>query len=262
MSQSTDGAGNVTAEAAPVTPPRRAPWGIWLSLAWIVLGEEILRKAEGALVRATPLGALTKSDPFWRALEIIAAWSVPFITIIVAVRLTRWPLAEYLAWIRPRAKHVAFGIAVVLGWSLAQHGLAYLLTGSAQFSVEEYRAALAAGTTSWNYVMHWWPAIILAPIVEETMDRGFLWRGVASSRLGTVGALLVTSFVFAAGHYNYYFADGQIYLGTLGFYVIAGLIFGWIRWFSGSTIVTMIAHSFDNAWTLGLAAIVASALTP
>jgi membrane protease YdiL (CAAX protease family) len=95
-------------------------------------------------------------------------------------------------------------------------------------------------------VLHYWPAAIYAPFVEETIYRGFLWRGLAASRLGNPGAWLLTSMFFAASHTDYYIQDGGVVLAPLIGFVIAGLVFGVVRWCTGSTIATMITHSLSN----------------
>ena len=45
--------------------------------------------------------------------------------------------------------------------------------------------------------------VIFAPVYEEVMFRGFLWTGLASSRLGVWGASLISSLVFALIHLQY-----------------------------------------------------------
>ncbi len=139
-----------------------------------------------------------------------------------------------------------------------QNGLAYLATGHA-FDVAGYRASIAAGTSPWWYVLQWWPAIICAPIVEESAIRGFMWRGI-EYRTGRIAALLVTSIFFTALHYRYFldFDHEKFYVGTFGIYVIAGLMYGWLRWRSGNTTSTIIPHFFDNLY-IQLSPIIASA---
>jgi uncharacterized protein len=82
--------------------------------------------------------------------------------------------------------------------------------------------------------------------VEETTYRGFLWRGLASSRLGNAGAWLLTSLLFAAAHYDYYVVDGTIVLGPFIGEFVPGLVFGLVRWRGASTIASMIVHSASN----------------
>jgi membrane protease YdiL (CAAX protease family) len=218
-------------------------WGLWASLA-IVLAAEVSRSGLGSI------------NPLHGNLKTTVQWAWPLLVILAAVWLARVPLREYLAWLRPRAMPVVLGILAVLAVWAFWRGMTYLAATDPLAFIESYRAAVAHGTPAWWYVLGWWPAIIYAPVVEESLYRGFLWRGVANSRLGATGALWVTSLAFAAVHYDYYLVDGV--LNPIGFvsYVISGLIFGWVRWRSGSTIASMIVHSFNNVWVVGLNAIV------
>ena len=240
-------------------PSRPKPWGVLASIIWVTAAFEVFGRAVDYLFSLPVLHALEHGSTLWHAENLLIVWTIQLLVIIVAVWLARWPLAEYLGWVRPRAKDVAFGIGVVLIWSLAQNGLAYLATGHA-FDIAGYRAAVAAGTSPWWYVLQWWPAIICAPIVEESAIRGFMWRGI-EYRAGRVAALLVTSLFFTALHYRYFFdfKASQFYPGTFGIYVIAGLMYGWLRWRGGNTTVTIIPHVFDNLY-IQLSPVIASAL--
>jgi membrane protease YdiL (CAAX protease family) len=58
--------------------------------------------------------------------------------------------------------------------------------------------------------------------------------------------LLLTSAFFAAVHYHYYIQDGRFILSPFIGLFISGLLFGFVRWRSGSTIASMITHSLSN----------------
>lgn len=241
--------------AAPAEPLRKKPWGVLASIIWVLVTFEVLNRAFDTLFAFAPLHEFEQGSRVLHALNLAVVWGTELLVIVVAVRLVRWPVAEYLGWIRPRVKDVAFGIAIVLAWNLALTSMAYLTVGSA-FDVAGYRAAVAAGMSPWWYVLRWWPTFICSPIVEESAIRGFLWRGV-ENRAGRVAAFVLTSLVFAAIHYRYFVDHGQIYLGTLGTYIVGACIYGWVRWRSGGTTAPIIAHAFDNLY-IALMPVIAS----
>jgi membrane protease YdiL (CAAX protease family) len=260
MTESADTIG--PAAASSFEKPRPRPWGVIASIIWVVLAFEVFGSAIDYLFTSPPLQALGHDSAIGHAVELFAAWAVQLLVIVVAVLLARWPVAEYLGWVRPRAKDLAFGIAVVLAWSLAGNGIAYLVTGHA-FNIAGYRAAVAAGTSPWWYVLRWWPAIFCAPIVEESAIRGFMWRGI-EYRAGRLAAFLVTSFCFTAMHYRYFLGlNGNNNLVfsdiTFGSYVISGLIYGWLRWRGGNTTVTIVPHFVENLY-VSLSDVIAAAL--
>jgi membrane protease YdiL (CAAX protease family) len=49
----------------------------------------------------------------------------------------------------------------------------------------------------------WLAFIIVAPLSEELFFRGFLFKGIESSRLGAFGAAIITSLVWAILHIQY-----------------------------------------------------------
>jgi len=134
-----------------------------------------------------------------------------------SARLARCSFSNYFSWLRPSIAGIALAIGVFVGFEVVVRGLANLATGSLRenLPVESYQAMIAPGTWPWWFVLHYWPAAIYAPFVEETVYRGFLWRGLAASRLGNLGAWLLTSLFFGAIHYDYYIQDGAFVPGPL-----------------------------------------------
>jgi membrane protease YdiL (CAAX protease family) len=245
---------------APVTPPTdRRPWGVLASLGWYVLIFEVEGRAYEHLLNDTGLQAFLDRTYALHVLGVLAAWGINLLIILLAVRLTRIPVCDYLGWVRPRLRDVALGIAVPVAL-YAAISLLLVKGGAAAGAVQNYRAVIAAGTSPWWFVLQAWPALILAPFVEETFFRGFLWRGV-QYRFGNGIAFLVTTLLFAAMHYGYWMPGGIVDVGSVVQYLISGAILGWLRWQSGGIIVPMIAHSLLNAG-LKISPMVMSAVIP
>jgi uncharacterized protein len=103
------------------------------------------------------------------------------------------------------------------------------------FQLQSYTSAAAEG---------WLPAmligaILVAPAGEEIMFRGFLFRGWARSERSVWPAIVVISALWAGLHVQY------DWTGVLQIFVI-GLFLGWMRWRSGSTLLTFILHALFN----------------
>jgi membrane protease YdiL (CAAX protease family) len=203
-------------------------------------------------------------NPLQGALLTTSQWSIPLLVVVAAVLIARASLIDYLAWTGPRVAPVVLGIAAVAATTLFFIVTAAELAGFDPLGfVARYRAAIATGRSSWDYVFNFWPAIALAPIVEETVYRGFLWRSLAASRLGLAGTLLGTSLCSAAIHYKYFYGlSGHFNLFLLLSYFVSGLIYGWVRWRSESTIAAIIVSFFANIWVYGLNAMVIAPLVP
>jgi membrane protease YdiL (CAAX protease family) len=100
----------------------------------------------------------------------------------------------------------------------------------------------------------WFGMTVAAPIVEEMMFRGLMYRGLAESRIGVVGAMLISSVVFGLAHYPGFGWTRVIATG------VAGLFFAWLRWYYGNTSIGMVAHAVTN--TIGASILTAIILLP
>jgi membrane protease YdiL (CAAX protease family) len=80
---------------------------------------------------------------------------------------------------------------------------------------------------------------IAGPLMEELVFRGFLFRGWSQSFLGPIGAIFLTSAVWALNHTQYDWFGRTIIFAF-------GLVLGHLRWSSNSTWTTVVAHSACN----------------
>jgi hypothetical protein len=84
--------------------------------------------------------------------------------------------------------------------------------------------------------------VFLAPLQEELLFRGFFFRGFATS-LGMWPTIFITGGVWALTHAQYqWFFVGEIFA--------LGLVLGWLRGRSGSTILTITLHAMVNGLAL------------
>lgn len=81
--------------------------------------------------------------------------------------------------------------------------------------------------------------VVFAPVCEELLFRGFGYKGLAVSRLGPFGAIVIMSAVWTAIHVQYDWA-------VLAQVFISGIVLGVARWQSGSVWPPMAAHALIN----------------
>jgi len=85
--------------------------------------------------------------------------------------------------------------------------------------------------------------VVLAPVAEELLFRGLLFRVIARSPLKQAGAIAVTAALFAASHLQY---DRR----ALGLILLEGVCYGAIRASTGSTLLTMGIHAAANGYAV------------
>lgn len=102
-----------------------------------------------------------------------------------------------------------------------------------QFMVDVYK------TASFLPLL-WFTLVIVTPLAEEIFFRGFLYKGIESSRLGPAGAIILTSLVWSALHIQY-----DIY-GIIANIFMGGLLLGFARVKSNSIYPPIVMHILQN----------------
>jgi uncharacterized protein len=217
------------------------PWGFWSTIAWALAALAVAAVAAVGGVAWRNWARfdliLALQDAASLSLQIIVSNIALILMLAFAARLSGWPIARYLGLVTPRAHDVLHG-TIVVALSLGAFEILNLLLGRdsvTAFQTDSYRAAQAAGLLP----LMWVAFVVAAPVGEEIAFRGFLFRGWAASRLGASGAILLSALTFATLHAQYHWFE------TLQVFWI-GALFGWLRWRSGSTTLTILLHMATN----------------
>lgn len=239
------------AASVPEPRPPRARWGFWGTTGWAVLlllafilgqtavavGLVMLQGGGADLSAAEKL--LMRGD----ALALAAFGTFPpcFLVVWWAVRLARRSLTEYLALVLPSRRDALVGLAATVFFAVAVDVVTYL-TGRNLVPpavVDMYVASRDSGTLIYLLL----GIVIAAPLTEEMIFRGFLFRGWSQTRFGAVLATLLTAPLWASLHMQYdWFFMGHI--------VVIGFMLGWLRARSGSLLLTMGLHALLNGWAM------------
>jgi membrane protease YdiL (CAAX protease family) len=179
------------------------------------------------------------------AAAFLASTPIMIAYFALAVRLAGAPFAEYMALRWPNGRDILVGIGALLA-VLVVAGMGASLSGqeTPAFMTETFRTARDAGLLP----LYFFSFAVLAPVQEELLFRGFLYRGLSPS-LGPWPTIVLTSAVWSVVHLQYdWFYVGEIFL--------LGVVFGWLRMRSNSTTLTMLLHGAMN----GVAALSAGAM--
>jgi membrane protease YdiL (CAAX protease family) len=218
------------------------PWGRWstlgLSLIALFGGQGV---ALSALVwwygLSLPHWSDLMVDGVLVILSVYIATPVQTALLALMARPTGASAANYLGLTLPRKHDVIIGIVIVTILGAALDGASRLLGFNpvTQFQFDIYRSARIEGWLPWL----WLAIVVVGPIGEETLFRGFLFRGWHRSPHDAWVAIIVTALLWALSHaqYNLFFI-GQVF--------VFGLLLGWFRFKSGSTILTILLHGLLN----------------
>jgi membrane protease YdiL (CAAX protease family) len=226
----------------PVYP---CPWGPWATIGWTFLCVMVMAVLQIAAFIVV-LAARMAANQAVRFEELSAngdvlAWgtlaSTPAVVglVVCIVHLRRYPVRDYLALSRPEAKAGLIslaGLAVLLG---ASDFTSYLLGRPIvpPVMVEVYRTGWLPGLLV--------TLVLLAPLEEETLFRGFLYKGIAASRAGPVVAIIASAVTWALLHvqYDWY---GIVSVAAMGVYL------GVVRCKAGSVLLTILLHAIANGF--------------
>jgi uncharacterized protein len=218
------------------------PWGYVATFLWALLVFVLAQVAGVAALYWWFNGDLREvaAEPYSGdliALVTLVTNPIEIALLAIVAWIARWNPAEYLGLVLPGRRDITpalIGLVVlivggdVVLWLLGQEFVP-------PFQIIAYQTARAGG---------WLPAlaiatIVAAPVGEEIFFRGFLFRGWVRSARGAMIAIPIISIIFASLHvqYNLY---GMLQI------LIVGLFFGWLRWRSGSTLLTILCHSALN----------------
>ena len=124
-------------------------------------------------------------------------------------------------------------VVLVAAWDLLSRALGREITPG--FMGDVLKAAQAEGAL-WLLVIAF---CVAAPISEEFFARGFLYRGWSESFLRPAGAIILSSVAWTSLHLQYdWFFFGEVFS--------IGLLFGYLRYRTGSTWLTVVLHGLNN----------------
>ena len=220
----------------------RTPWGRWATLG---LGVAALFAGQFAALAAltayygASLGHLPNFSGDGVAVCLVIFVSTP-IEVALLLLFAQWrggSGAEYLGFTLPRRGDLVFGVAATVALIVAGNTLSWFLGRSfvTSFQLDIYRTASAAG---WLPLL-WLGVVVATPIGEEALFRGFLFRGWLRAPSDAWPVIVVTAALWAIIHVQY---DWYVISQVFAF----GLMLGWLRWASGSTLLTMLLHAMIN----------------
>lgn len=254
---------NLPSDATPLIPPLptsepsapRSPWGFWatVGLSLLAMGVMVGAQAAVAVVFAVVLAAQHQAkhgqpiptgelmttlvgNPLMLALAVLV--SVPAVLVVLwgMIRLRRGPtLVDYLG-LRGFPGRQFF----IWGASLAAVVLAGggLMSWLGDDSGSKFISALLTKGQSIPLLIV--ALVVGAPLVEEALFRGFMYRGMTTARWAPLGAILIPNVLWALLHVQYRWP-------TILVLFAMGLVLGAARHFSRSTMLPFTLHLLSNS---------------
>ena len=212
---------------------RTPQWGIGSAVmsivAAIVLG----------LAAAIPLLLLDAPLPVTALVGTVVPW----------IGLAGWPLI--VTRLRGNGPRIDLGIRLTwsdVGWGVIAGVVGLILAGivavvtqaiAGDFSsaAGEIAVELREAGPFWALLVFAIMVMVGAPIVEELAFRGMLYNSLRKRGVGAVWTIAITTVAFSAFHFE-----------PVRFFLLLpiGVVYGWVRWKTGSLGASMVAHGVNN----------------
>ena len=227
----------------------RPPWGAWATIGLSLVVGVVFALLQVVVVVIFFAFNLLR-DPFFDAeaffagvehngfLLAVTTTVTSILTtgvIVLLVKMRDGPsLRDYLG-LKPVGLRSALPwLAATLALVAASDGLTLLLDRPL---VPEFMSNIYQ--TAGFLPLFWFAIVIMAPVFEEVFFRGFMFAGLERSRLGGVGAIVLTALAWAVIHLQY-----DLY-GIATIFVL-GLLLGAVRLKTGSVLLTIGLHTTIN----------------
>jgi membrane protease YdiL (CAAX protease family) len=221
------------------------PWGFWATIGWTVLCLVSVVVVQNLVALAFVVSRMATGQKV-DVMEVVGSGLILAVAsltstpvglglIALLVKWRRWSLRDYLALKVPTTRQLVISIGLMVLLTAASDGLTYLLGWPVvpRFMVDTYKTAVSVPL----FVT---ALVVGAPLLEESLFRGFAFKGIAASRAGPAWAIVLTALGWAAIHIQY---D----LFQMSLVLVGGLFLGAVRHRTGSTFLTMILHGVWNA---------------
>lgn len=170
----------------------------------------------------------------WQASGIILGAPATIAVLWVAIRMAGRDFADYLALTWPSRDEVVCGFGVMVILMTVETFVTIKLGIVGARANSDFVVGGAAGlfTLAVGYC-------VAAPLLEEFVFRGFMFRGWSQSPLGPFSAIVLTSALWALNHTQYGWYDRSWLFAT-------GLVLGYFRLRTDSTWLPVMLHSGMN----------------
>jgi len=222
------------------------PWGLWPTLGFSAIIFTLFSalqifvatafvsaaKAEHPELDLEVYAKSLASNGFCIAIMIVVSGLICTPLTLLFARLRKnISIKNYFGFREPLKKEWILWLLILAAFLFLSDGVSLLLGEPLvpSFMIDAYRTASSLPLLLFAIV-------VVAPIFEEIFFRGFLFQGIRYSRLGPIGAIGITSLVWAVIHLQY---------GLYGIMTVfaLGLLFGLARLKTDSIHLLIVMHS-------------------
>jgi membrane protease YdiL (CAAX protease family) len=240
---------NTTEQTEQIIEEKKPVWGFWATVGFgFVIGiaativqtiitfafiaGKLIRSPEAftyEIIREMAMNGLVISVATIASALVCIGLVLVFIRIRDNASIPHYLGLKKLSW---KIVLILLGVSIAFIVLISVAGALLHIPDVPGFQVDLYK------TSIWPPLL-WIAVVIFAPAFEEILFRGFLFEGFRHARTGVIGAILITSITWSMLHVQY----DLFHMSTI---FVLGLLYGTVRYKTGSIWSTFIMHAFNN----------------
>ena len=228
---------------------RGTPWSFWATIGFssivgaaffitgivVVVAFFLFEKAHNPGIETIAFMKSLSSNGFCLAICTIIAAPICTALVVLFVKFRKnFPIRDYLCFRKTTKGEFVKWLLFTVIFMVCSDTLTHFLNRPIvpPFMIDVYKTARF---TPALYVA----LLLMAPVYEEIFFRGFIFQGIRYSRLGTAGAVILTTLGWSILHLQY-----DIY--GIASIIVFGFLLGIARLKSNSIYVPIAMHSLNN----------------
>ena len=225
-----------------------SPWGFWstLGLTGLIYMLTLVAITIATFIFIAPwqtshtgLKSIQSHFGLLLSIESYIATAIAVGMVLLFARIkNRQQIKHYLGLRSFQLKKLMHWVGVLVIWVIVTAFISELLQDD---FLKRSELIIRSFSTCAYPILIWLALVIAAPLGEEFIFRGFLFKGIRHSKLGDVGAILITSVLWALMHIQYNFLVMSIIFSF-------GIVLGLARIRTGSIWVPIILHAINNCY--------------
>jgi membrane protease YdiL (CAAX protease family) len=244
----------MSSDTSSEASPSSVPWNPWWAVVFVVVVYYVSQLFGGLLVSVYP--ALKHWSNAQATSWLNNSVTAQFVYIILAEAFTVGAIYLFLRRYklglgsiglrRPRWSDPLYGLAAVPAYFL----LYFVTVGAVSHFVpglnvnQQQQIGFTSVHGSTQLIMTFISLVVLPPLAEEIMVRGFLYSSLKKG-MPTVAAVVVTSAIFASAHLPEGGAAGPLYIAALDTFVLS-LVLIYLREKTGGLWASITLHALKN----------------
>lgn len=237
--------------------PKKYHWTPVAAIAWVLVGFAILPVVASVIITLVPhlLGWDSVRADEWLLNSPVANFLFVLFSEVLTVVVIAWFIAhrkasfrQVMALKRPAFTDVGYAIAGIIVYFVLFVVALFLVEQVLPINTEQEQAlGFERGVSGSALVLAFVGLVILPPLAEELIFRGFFYGTLRGYKLGAGWSIFVTSAVFGALHLFGAADHNLLWIAFLDTFVLS-LVLCYLREKTGSIWASILVHSLKNGF--------------